>query len=206
MANRYFGRWPFDNICEVDTETSASAWNMNHTGFEFCKITEANYFLFKNTPDAKELPYDRCDYYGIFCIGMEYQSKTQRFVTELFMYGFVVVVVLAAAYFFFWSSAFSVRSCVVGVNDTVGETSCRHFTTIDEIQAYVPQVLHISILYTPMLSMVTGCSSIFAHCRFDTKAWRRRCLRVTSARLTASILIGLESIKTTTFSRMLARI
>jgi hypothetical protein len=122
MANRFLGGWPFDNACVVYDEDTGQ-----ETGdFALCK---------------------REAYGSLFYTSRPYMDYDQNLVTDLCSWLAIVCITVEVSTYFVFTSMFSLRSLCFGIYHPVGEPSTSNFTTVDEIQAYVPQVRCRHILY-----------------------------------------------------------
>jgi hypothetical protein len=125
-ANRFFGRWPFDNVCAVPAATKP----LNHSGFEFCVSPESAL---------------TCNFIGVFCYHAPntdgLADNEQQLLARVFVWLTVGVLSIQAAYAAFYGSMWSVRAMFYGIkHEPSSEPSIKKYTTLDEIQAFVPQI------------------------------------------------------------------
>jgi hypothetical protein len=126
MCNRYYAAWPFDNQC-LDPEKPG----------EHVLCTRWQNGLLFGTRD--------------------YMGDDQIFAVQGFGLAFVIGAGTFGAYFLLFESYCSVANLFCGINesDGAGQAFENKFTTVDEIEAYVPQI-RVKGLETPLLACNLG--------------------------------------------------
>jgi hypothetical protein len=122
MSAHFYSGWPFDNLCSIDADPK--------NGYYLCDKRPTEWF---------------------FVQPKVWQSPEQQEIVK--SYGYVTVLV-GLALFAWWMSVsvlYTVRLLFWGDNRPVGADQGVPYTTVDEIQAYVPFMPH-ELLETPLIA------------------------------------------------------
>jgi hypothetical protein len=124
MGNRYFAGWPFDEVCEVKGGSNTST-----PLFEYC-LRDQDDFFYSPQP---------------------FMPEEQKLVVDVFKYSAWGLFAIAAVYYLLITSVFSIKALFIGTYSAEGEATDIKYTTVDEVQAYVPQIRYKG-LGTPLLA------------------------------------------------------
>jgi hypothetical protein len=122
MAGQFFYGWPFDSVCHTDGD-------------------------FANPPylcDKKPPAY-------IMHQSQEWMTPGQRDLVLVARYMCMTLASLLTAWWFSVGAVWSVRSLFFGYTGGVGDDQGAAYTTVDEVQAYIPFLEH-DLLETPLIA------------------------------------------------------
>jgi hypothetical protein len=122
MSTQFYAGWPFDNVCAVDNDPN--------NGFYICDKEPA----------------------GLFDVqAKEWMGADQKLLVEMFKWTSVGFGSGLGCYWIFAASAYSVKALFFGHTADVGEDQGQAYTTVDEVQGFIPCITH-EMLETPLIA------------------------------------------------------
>ena len=134
MSTQFYAGWPFDTVCPYDTD------GVGVDARRDVSVTNASYYICDKVP--KDI---------VLMTTHDWMSVDQVFLVNLFKYISVWMAVVLVFWWFTMASLYSVRALFHGYPESPGEDQGRPYTTVDEVQGFIPFVMH-ELLETPLLA------------------------------------------------------